>query len=313
MADDGASIALEYANNTVQDIANKNAAADIINISAGFSRKSVYDEVFLRLMQSKNSEQLKDYAKQLNVSEDTISKARNTYIEKPTADSKERNALEATNVSFTDIRIKTPESAYQKAVGTWQKTAQKMAAEGKVIVVAAGNDGGEHSALYNRYKTADQYASLNFLAHSDNVISVGAATSNDSNAQAAPFSSSSSHTWFRPTIVADGTDIEVDTNGDGQNDQRWHGTSFSAPTVSAAIAEMKKANPTLSFTEIKEILTSTANKPRGYDESRMGSGILDRDEAVEKARAKFKLLSHLLTPNSNKPKLNPWWFPEIRI
>lgn len=61
------------------------------------------------------------------------------------------------------------------------------------------------------------------------------------------------------------------------------GTSFSAPIVSSVAAQMLDANPTLTPSEIKRILISTAERLPHYEVDRQGWGVIDPRRAVERA------------------------------
>jgi serine protease AprX len=61
------------------------------------------------------------------------------------------------------------------------------------------------------------------------------------------------------------------------------GTSFAAPIVSSVIAQMIEANRSLSPSEIKKILISTAERLPHHEVDRQGWGVIDARRAVETA------------------------------
>lgn len=63
------------------------------------------------------------------------------------------------------------------------------------------------------------------------------------------------------------------------------GTSFSAPIVSSVVAQMIEADPSLTPSEVKRILISTAERLPHYDVDRQGWGVIDPRRAVEMAAA----------------------------
>ncbi|MBK9215052.1 MAG: S8 family serine peptidase [Chloracidobacterium sp.] len=64
------------------------------------------------------------------------------------------------------------------------------------------------------------------------------------------------------------------------------GTSFSAPIVSSVAAQLLEADPTLTPSEIKHILISTAERLPHYEIDRQGWGVIDPRRAVELAVAR---------------------------
>lgn len=66
------------------------------------------------------------------------------------------------------------------------------------------------------------------------------------------------------------------------------GTSFSAPIVSSLVAQMLEANPSLSPSEIKRLLISSAERLPQYEVDRQGWGVIDARRAVETALASRK-------------------------
>ncbi|HKO96888.1 MAG TPA: S8 family serine peptidase [Pyrinomonadaceae bacterium] len=156
------------------------------------------------------------------------------------------------------------------------------------VVFSAGNTGpGQHT--------------LNPYAAAPWVIGVGAT---DTQARLASFSSRGvfASPQFHPTLVAPGVDV-VSLRGSGianvtgitglagadsrrlnstelLNYTTANGTSFSAPQVAGAIALMLEANPTLTPSQVKEILQRTATPLPPYYSHETGTGMLNVHAAV---------------------------------
>ncbi len=74
--------------------------------------------------------------------------------------------------------------------------------------------------------------------------------------------------------------------------QHVDGTSFAAPITASVIAQMLEANPELSPAAVKNILISTAFRLAGFPAIRQGYGILNANQAVEKAGGEKHFLDH---------------------
>lgn len=133
--------------------------------------------------------------------------------------------------------------------------------KGVVVVCAAGNDNGP----------------LSFPANNVNTISVGATNQID---QRATFSNYGNNL----DLAAPGVDIystylnNLYASADG--------TSFAAPIVSATVGLMLSVDPSLSPTQVRNILTSTADKVGGYTyitgrSNELGYGRLNTFAAVQ--------------------------------
>ena len=66
--------------------------------------------------------------------------------------------------------------------------------------------------------------------------------------------------------------------------QHVDGTSMAAPVVSAIVAQMLEANPTLSPSQVREILLATATPLPGMPAARYGAGLVNAGRAVAAAR-----------------------------
>src|SRR5215475_1627105 len=169
--------------------------------------------------------------------------------------------------------------------------ATKMLTDrGVSVVFSAGNNGPGMDTL-NPYAMAPW------------VVSVGAT---DEQGKLADFSSRGSLTKLSgPSLVAPGVNVVslratgVDVNGllnlglggdlsrlspaDILNYTVGSGTSFSAPQVTATIALMLDANPSLTPAQIKDILQRTATPLPNYYRYEVGAGMLNAHAAVLEA------------------------------
>ncbi len=139
---------------------------------------------------------------------------------------------------------------------------------GVIVICASGNTSSGASN-----------GSVSYPANNFNVISVGATDQTD---HRAPFSNYGNNL----TIAAPGVDIESTqiSNTYGSDS----GTSFAAPQVSAIAALILAINPNLSPIDIRNILTSTADKVGGYTYTNgrcdeLGFGRLNAFEALKAA------------------------------
>ncbi|HMT07942.1 MAG TPA: S8 family serine peptidase [Pyrinomonadaceae bacterium] len=162
--------------------------------------------------------------------------------------------------------------------------------QGVNVVFSAGNSGRGNGTL-NPYARAPW------------VVSVGAT---DQNSVLASFSSRGDfgNATQRPTLVAPGVDIVsvrsptgvTGINGVGAADllrlttqeilsyTTASGTSFSAPQVTAAIALMLEASPSLTPAAVKDILSRTATPMPKYFAHEVGAGMLNTHAAVLEAK-----------------------------
>ena len=167
------------------------------------------------------------------------------------------NGARVINMSFV---LST--SQYDNAI----KAALEDAYEaGVVLVAAAGNSS----------------SSVEFPANDPHVIAVGGTTSNDTKASFACYGEN-----LTISAPAEGIYTTTRNNGYGAGD----GTSFSAPQVAAAAALLLIINPYLFPNQIRQILTTTADKVGGYNynwnlykpghSKELGYGRLDVEEAI---------------------------------
>lgn len=164
---------------------------------------------------------------------------------------------------------------------TYQNAINYATGRGVNVVVSAGNDNVDTSGQRP--------------ANCSGVINVASTSSSGAR-------SSFSNFGAMVTLAAPGSSIlsTIDTGttapvGDGYGNKS--GTSMAAPHVAGAVALMLSANPSLSPTQVSEILRSTAKAvtcPAGC-----GAGLLDARAAVTKAKS---LLTTSPTPS---PSVTP--------
>ena len=161
------------------------------------------------------------------------------------------------------------------------QAAEEAVRNGIVVVVAAGNSGGEHSIP---------------PANSPSVITVGGYHDNnqldgnslelyDSN-----FGPTADGT-VKPEIVAPAKWVVAPTLSDTNEYQHVDGTSFAAPIVSSIVAQMIEANPQLTPGAIKNILISTADRIAAAPAIRQGFGVVNARRAVELAKTEQHALN----------------------
>ena len=124
-----------------------------------------------------------------------------------------------------------------------------LTAAGTVVVVSAGNDGGDGCSSIR-----------NPAAIFENSFSVGATRDNDRKpgfSSIGPVMVDSSGR-LKPDVVAPGFDVRSIVLNDGF--ATWRGTSMAGPHVAGAVALLINANPSLAgqVDEIKDLLRSTA-------------------------------------------------------
>jgi hypothetical protein len=144
---------------------------------------------------------------------------------------------------------------------------QRAVNAGIVLVIAAGNDATANP---------DPFALTPAQQFAGSVIIAGAI---DSNKQIASFSDKAG-TGANYYLAAVGVrDLTVDQNG---TPSYWSGTSFSAPTISGAVALMAQAFPNLTGTQIVQILLNSADDlgAAGVDNV-YGHGALDLAKAFQ--------------------------------
>ena len=134
---------------------------------------------------------------------------------------------------------------------------------------------------------------MRYPASNPNTISVGATDQDDKRAS---FSNYGSDLF----ISAPGEDIYSTSKGSNYGNK--DGTSFSSPQVSAVIALLKQIKPSISNTEVKEVLKLSADKVGGYTyvngrSDELGFGRLNAFKAIK--RVLWEISGPSLICNSN--------------
>ncbi|MDT8357568.1 MAG: PKD domain-containing protein, partial [Methanomicrobiaceae archaeon] len=142
-------------------------------------------------------------------------------------------------------------------------------AAGVTVVAAAGNSG-------NTDGTGD---SVKYPARYDSVIAVAAMTSNY---QRASFSSTG------PAVEVMAPGVFIYSTIPGSTYSYKSGTSMACPHVAGVAALVKSANPSLSSTEIREILRTTT-QDLGLPAEWQGAGLVRADNAVAAAGVPIKM------------------------
>ncbi|WP_432547097.1 S8 family serine peptidase [Kineococcus sp. SYSU DK004] len=141
--------------------------------------------------------------------------------------------------------------------------------KGVVVVAAAGNDGDECAPGCDE--------SPNYPAAFPGVVSVAAGGP----AGASPWSNHDGQV----ALSAPGEDIFVARSGGGYH--RLSGTSFAAPQVAGAAADVLAVAPGMTPEQVRTLLVSTAQEVQGWPAG-YGSGLLDVQSAVASAKGDVK-------------------------
>jgi serine protease AprX len=160
-----------------------------------------------------------------------------------------------------------------------QATAEATKA-GILVVAAAGNKG-------------PYPGTIDTPAASPNVVAVGATvdyrTPDLGDDKVAWFSGSGPTSYDRftkPDVIAPGTNIAcADANGRYAYDT---GTSIASPLVAGMAALMFQAQPTLTPSQVKNMLRQGAHKIRQYDENTQGKGVVQADQTLHLVEAAGK-------------------------
>lgn len=149
-----------------------------------------------------------------------------------------------------------------------QTVINAAVAKGVVIVVAAGNDGGDLRYAYP--------------ANCQKVVRVTATNQDGTLADYSNYGSAG----FPATVAAPGTKILSTGNAAGSEAYvPMTGTSMSAPHVSGILALMRAANRTLTNTHRLALLAGSAKPIAGCAPIKCGAGIPDAHKAVAAAKA----------------------------
>ncbi len=220
-----------------------NGTATVINGSLGLSRNDLYVSTLTELQ--------RDPSQASQIPNLTPADIKNLVIDSDGATivtEKVSNAI----VKFVDGRLDAKGSAFNRARSAYQKATKNAEDKGIAIVVAIGNEHKLNKVFPRGPQGRQLGGDTNWLAQSDNVISVAASDDNNTSKKdddtIATFSSRGDGK-FNPTVAANGVNV-LDTENNG--------TSFAAPQVAAAISFLQKLNPTLTVAEIKNMLKNSA-------------------------------------------------------
>jgi subtilisin family serine protease len=160
--------------------------------------------------------------------------------------------------------------------------ADIAASHGVVMVVSAGNWVDYVSSL-GRYcnDPSECWYYVGTPADGDSVIAVGGV---DASGARSPFSSfgPTADGRTKPDVSAMGSSVYYAATSTGYG--FGSGTSFSAPMVSGIVTQMLQANPSLTPTQVLDILRQSASQSQSPDNA-LGWGIVNAEIAVAAAIA----------------------------
>jgi serine protease AprX len=155
------------------------------------------------------------------------------------------------------------------------EAANNAVKAGVVMVVAAGNEN-------NAKSTAGGDTNLRCPGNAKSVITVGGTDKNDQMYDIWTYSASStgpaSYGLSKPDIVAPGVSITSTVLNNQWGSKT--GTSMSTPHVAGLCALMLDKNPTLSHSDIKDVLKTTAID-LGFQQNQQGAGRVNAEAAVK--------------------------------
>ena len=161
--------------------------------------------------------------------------------------------------------------------------ANKLAASGVVVCVAAGNDGHKDIATVAKGKLEifKTYTDVGITdpGNAEDVITVGSVHKSSPHTYGPSFFSSKGPTGdgrFKPDCVAPGEKISSALAGSGDDDVKMDGTSMATPHVSGVIALFLSAKPEFKGQafKIKDILLKSCTDLR-RDRNFQGAGLVD--------------------------------------
>jgi hypothetical protein len=179
---------------------------------------------------------------------------------------RQKNAVANLSLDLTQKNRDGSVTTRYKLTPEERKAIQYAQDNGVLIVAAAGNDGDVMSVLGQ--------ASQEF----DNIITVGAADGENR-------ASYSSYGNGLDILAPGGTTDNPVTSTVGDGLGTMAGTSVATARVTGAASLVWAANPSLNFSQVKEVLKATAQDlgATGWDQE-TGAGLLDLDQAVERAK-----------------------------
>ncbi|HPD96218.1 MAG TPA: S8 family serine peptidase [Tenuifilaceae bacterium] len=167
-----------------------------------------------------------------------------------------------TSLGYTTFDVESQNHAYSDLDGQTTvitQAANMVAGRGIVVVVSAGNEGN------------DAWKYISAPADSPNVITVGAVDAYKNKASFSSFGPTADGRT-KPDVCAMGQNVVVASPYGGIGTS--NGTSFSAPITAGAIACLWQAQPTLTHSEIANLLITTSSNYNTPNNS-IGYGIPD--------------------------------------
>lgn len=190
--------------------------------------------------------------------------------------------------AYTDAQLDRPGSAYSRAHGNYCRATARLAGppNNLQIVVANGNKGPSKPGQkpreeairdgYARWDRAHPGSTISDFSRSPDVITVA----NFDLTRKGMFATSArgdgrENGPGQPTMLA--------APGNGISPAHEPSTSAATPYVAGTLALMLQANPGLTPAQLREILTTTAERQPGVDARVQGAGLIDAEAAVRAA------------------------------
>lgn len=221
-------------------------------------------------------------------------------------------------ISGTSFSIRATEEMFKKAVNngadiiscSWGTTDANFAPGvlKEAVISKAAKEGRNGKGCIILYAAGnDDFDYVNYYATNPDVIAVGASTSQDEHANysnrgreldiVAPSNGdwpiiAARANWDKGTTMRGAGDFKYWADGQSRGNKYKHfgGTSSSTPLVAGICALILSANPDLTAKEVKDILTSTADRigsPSDYDSKghslKFGYGRVNADKAIAEA------------------------------
>ena len=225
----------------------KNSA---VNLSWGVSKASLsldqYEQTYQSVGFGTANRTLENYARAFDLDMNRLNSSDQTVRERETHKLLQNLVNHNSHVIDTDSTVKQSKKNWETAVKSFE--SQKNS-----VVVSAGNEGGAKKAMESfsrqglHLKTPQDFE-RNAL-ETDEVTTVGATRW---------FEKQSNLTEKRANYSSHSSGVDVYASGslslNGTNRADTHGTSFSAPRVSATMATLHKENPTLSSEQVERLM-----------------------------------------------------------
>jgi len=180
--------------------------------------------------------------------------------------------------AYTDARLDQPGSAYSQSLQNWRDTTARVASPpyNMQLVVAAANLGPvpvrPDAPMANRvlWEEVHPGSLTSDMTLAPEVLSCGA------------YDAIKGQMWDR-TSRAPSPENRVLAPGNGVLHPENASTSAAAPYLSATLALLLEANPSLTPAQLREIVLDTATPLPGVEPRAQGAGLVDVEEAVRRA------------------------------